>query len=155
MTTRIVNIPEGVAWNRPATTTSWQLTIFGAPRTKKNHGSVIQRGERLIHIPSAAYQVWEASATIRRPTLPEGERWPIPAVPLNLCAIIYRDALTGDLAGYVQGLCDFLQTRRIIANDKWIVALDGTRLGKDSKKPRVELILSRMDEIALALLNHG
>lgn len=43
----------------------WELVIIGAPRTKKNHGSRIQRGRRRYNIPSHQWTSWVRSARIR------------------------------------------------------------------------------------------
>lgn len=43
----------------------WHLVIFGAPRTKKNHGSRIQRGRKRYNIPSEAWTEWLHGARIQ------------------------------------------------------------------------------------------
>lgn len=122
--------------------TRYQLTISGAPRTKKNHGSVIQRGKRRFHIPSAAWSRWVAAADI----FWNGGRLGALSQPLidesvNCRALFYRDADRGDAVGYYQGLADLLEKRGIVADDRQIVSWDGSRLLKDATNPRVELTL--------------
>lgn len=112
--------------------------LGGAPRTKKNHGKVIQRGGRKFHVQSDAYQAWNLKAILdlkRQCDLPPF------VVPINLRATFYRHAEVGDLCGYLQALGDTLENAGIIANDKLIAGFDGSRLDKDAKYPRVVVIL--------------
>lgn len=121
------------------------LHIPGAPRTKKNHGTVIQRGRRRFHVPSDAWTAWATAAafaiapTVRRhaPRLP----FP-PAVQLNCAALFFRHARVGDAVGYYQGLADLLERAGVVENDVSIVSWDGSRLLKDAQRPRVELVLT-------------
>jgi Holliday junction resolvase RusA-like endonuclease len=64
------------------------------------------------------------------------------SAPVALAAVFYRDRASGDLMGYVQGLCDLLQHCGIILNDRQVASLDGTRLDKDAGNPRVEISLT-------------
>lgn len=122
------------------------LTIYSAPRTKKNHGSVVVRGGRKFHIPSKAWTDWVTDCTVifevGCPLVPKGG-W---AVPLNATALFYRDRDVGDAVGYYQGLADLLEKRGVVANDKWIRSWDGSRLLKDAANPRVELTLTPVSE---------
>ncbi len=126
-----------------------KLTIYGAPRTKKNHGYTAKvRGRdgrtRRYHMPSAAWQKWAKTASI--------EGWdPVPAMwtiahPINCQAIFYRDATRGDAVGYYQGLADLLEQRGVVADDRWIVSWDGSRLDKDKDNPRVEVELVSVED---------
>lgn len=121
------------------------LLISGAPRTKKNHGRVIQRGRRRFHIPSDAWTMWsrlgalELAQILRR----ESRMFPIAkSVNLNCRALFYRDALMGDAVGYYQGLADLLQYAGVLEDDVSLVSWDGSRLLKDADRPRVELLLT-------------
>lgn len=129
------------------------LRVVGAPRTKKNHGTVVWRmrkGKRhKYHVPSAAWSKWVVTAHI---VGNHGEgcdeyEWPpightLPAQPYNCAAVIYRDADRGDTVGYMQGLADLLEKRGVLVDDKHIRTWDGTRLEIDPKNPRVELTLT-------------
>jgi hypothetical protein len=121
---------------------TWTLTVHGAPRTKKNHGSVIQRGKRRFHIPSAAWTNWAATAPVIYQSC--GVPTPPVGVKVNCRALFYRDAERGDAVGYYQGLADLLEKRGVVANDRLIVSWDGSRLLKDSANPRVELVLEEV-----------
>lgn len=127
---------------------TWSLVIYGAARTKKNHGSVIVRGGRKFHIPSAAWTRWVAECQmVYTPDYTEGLLVASGgiAVPLNVTALFYRDRATGDAVGYYQGLADLLERRGIVANDRYLVSWDGSRLLKDAQNPRVELTLTPID----------
>jgi Holliday junction resolvase RusA-like endonuclease len=120
---------------------TWLLTVHGAPRTKKNHGSVIQRGNRRFHIPSAAWTNWATDAPL---TYRYATHAPPIGVNVNCRALFYRDALRGDAVGFYQGLADLLEKRGIVTDDKVIVSWDGSRLLKDADRPRVEVQLEEV-----------
>jgi len=114
------------------------LSLASAPRTKKNHGSVIVRRGRKLHVPSAAWFSWMHA--IRRANLQRLPRERLPqlaARPYNCAATFYRDRDIGDAVGYYQGLADLLQALLVVPDDKWLVAWDGSRLTLDRQCPRV------------------
>lgn len=114
-----------------------RLVVPGAPRTKKNHGSVIVQQGRPKHIPSDPWMRWRDGAM---------ERMRVPGMlpdrPYNVAALFYRDSDTGDAVGYYQGLADLLQEAGVVSDDKWLVSWDGSRLRKDAAQPRVELVIA-------------
>ena len=131
---------------RPGESISFVLPVV--PRTKKNHGSVIQRGGRKFHIPSEPYREMEALikseaglAMVRLERWVAGA-WLGLAQPLNCAAIFYRDALRGDAVGYYQALADALEAAGVVANDKWITQWDGSRLAKDATRSRIEVTIT-------------
>ena len=131
---------------RPGESISFVLPV--TPRTKKNHGSVIKRGERKFHIPSEAYTTMESQVVewVRQNVKP-GVASTLYACqpitqPLNCAAIFYRDADRGDAVGYYQGLADALESAGIVDNDRWITQWDGSRLAKDANRPRIEVTLT-------------
>ena len=133
---------------RPGESITFVLPV--TPRTKKNHGSVIKRGERKFHIPSEAYTTMESQVVewVRQNVKP-GVASTLYACqpitqPLNCAAIFYRDANRGDAVGYYQGLADALEAAGIVADDKWITQWDGSRLRKDANRPRIEVTLTAL-----------
>ncbi len=122
---------------RAATGLSWSFTILGPPRTKKNHGKRLQRGDQLLQVPSDAYMAWNTHAIVQLKNQKRG----VIRDNLNCRAMFFRHALVGDAVGFYQGLADTLQDAGVIEDDAQIVAWDGTRLKKDSVNPRVELTL--------------
>jgi len=121
------------------------LTLYGIPRTKKNSGRIVPRGKRHIILPSEAWETWcKAVAPVLRSTLNSYGLQPI-AQPVNCRALFFRDAERGDAVGFYQGLADLLEHAGAVVNDKWIVTWDGSRLLKDAKRPRVELVLEPIE----------
>ena len=139
---------------RPGESITFVLPV--TPRTKKNHGKVVQRGARKFHVPSDAYREMEGQIVMWAHDIPGYvEHWNVRvgcavwcacelflAQPLNCCAIFYRDADRGDAVGYYQGLADALEAAGVVADDKWIKQWDGARLEKDAGRPRIEVTLT-------------
>ncbi len=126
-----------------------QFVLLGAPRTKKNHGRVIVRGDRRFHVQSEAHEKWHDEAMVRLVTLRAtwlAARIPLPiAEPVHVQAMFWRDRRSGDLVGFQQALGDLLQDAGIIADDKLIESWDGTRLNtKVALTPRIEVEIRRM-----------
>lgn len=130
-----------------------KFTIDGAPRTKKTSNRIVRAGKRLRVLPSAQHQAWAESAILQLRTQkgaagPRGMSaalgaWPFSNQrPMNLRAIVYRDAKRGDLIGYLQAICDALERAGVIENDRLIEAFDGSRQTVDRARPRVELELT-------------
>lgn len=125
-----------------------RIVVLGPPRTKKTSNQGMRTGSRcpacglrkgpIRVFPSKAWRRWVNKAAILGP---DGKLWwqRLPDRPYRLKAIFYRDADRGDLVGYEQGLADFLETRNIISDDKWIRSWDGSRLEVDHRRPRVEV----------------
>lgn len=113
------------------------------PRTKKNHGQIIQVRGRPVMLPSPEYRAWEdgcARASLYDRTAPAI------TYPVNCEARIYRDRNTGDAVGYYQAIADCLEHLGVVQNDRLIVSWDGTRLLKDDACPRVEITLTAVAE---------
>lgn len=120
------------------------FTIRGAPRTKKNHGRVIQRGRRKFHVQSEAHHNWHEAAMWQCADVRGGwEGFPL-MFPLRVTALFYRDRDVGDLVGYQQALADLLEDGGIIQNDRLIRSWDGTRLLKDAANPRIEISIEAL-----------
>lgn len=118
------------------------FTILGAPRTKKNHGRVVQRGRRKFHIQSEAHETWHTEAMWRLAEIRiANQAFPL-SVPVDVKAIFYRDRATGDFTGYAQALGDLLQDARIIENDRLIRSWDGSYLSRDPENPRIEITIT-------------
>lgn len=137
------------------------LTIPIAPRTKKTSNAVVfkrvatktlpsgfctrcRRAALPIVLPSEAFRDFQATA------LPHLRRqWrgrPPIAAPVCVNATFYREALRGDLVGYMQALADVLEAAGVLVNDRLIVAWDGTRMEKDAARPRIEIEIAILDE---------
>lgn len=117
----------------------YKYTIIGIPRTKKNSSRIVKRGKRKYIIPSPAFEKYQRTAKL----IGDKPKNPID-YPVNLKAIYYRERNIGDLVNFIQGTCDLLELWDVVKNDKWIMGLDGCRLSKDAKDPRVEIILTQL-----------
>ena len=124
-----------------------KLVIEGVPRTKKNGLRRIKRGRRIFTVPSAAHEAWEAIAV---PQLAKQFRAWARGLPmgapvdfaLNMRALVYRDRDVGDLLNYLAAVSDVLERAGVVANDRLIVSVDGSRLLLDRARPRVEIELT-------------
>jgi hypothetical protein len=145
------------------------VVLTGVPRTKKTSNRIVtinffdkrlKRMNKLNKIlPSEAHQEWFKAAMTTVPVLQnwarkEGIELPLKG-PVHVTAVFYRDALRGDLTGYMQAIADWMQapvtklrngvpkvTRQgagIIVDDGQIACWDGSRLEKDSINPRVDI----------------
>ncbi len=122
------------------------ITIPGHPATKKN--SLIMVPGRSLILPSRRWQAYQRAAlgTKRRPG-PLAIAWlgkETIMVPVNLQAVYWlRDKRQPDLLNLLAGTADLLQAARVIADDKQIISLDGSRIaGIDKANPRVEITLT-------------
>jgi len=126
------------------------FVIYGAPRTKKNHGrrKYSFRMKRTLNIPSEAYENWASIALkslplIRQQIADAGVKLPI-AADVNCAALFYRQADAGDACGFYQGLADWMEDVGILVDDVQVRQWDGARLRKDSKLPRIEVTLDEL-----------
>ncbi len=129
------------------------------PRTKKTSSRIVRIGGVNKILPSKAYMEWFNSAMrivpeIQRWAQKEGVELPLKG-PVHVEALFYRDALRGDLTGYMQAVADWMQSpviriingrpklyrdgANIIADDAQIESWDGSRLLKDAARPRIEI----------------
>lgn len=124
------------------------FTIYGTPRTKKNHGRRIKRGTRTYNVPSEAYEDWTAIARKSLPLIRQqiddaGVVLPITA-DVNCTAVFYRDADAGDAVGYYQGLADWLENVGVLKNDVQVRTWNGSELRKDTTLPRIVITLDEL-----------
>lgn len=117
------------------------LQILGRPITKKNSLRRIQRGKRVFSVGSEALIAWEQSAEIQL-----RNQWRRPAldVPVHMRAIVYRQTAVGDLLNYLAAVSDALEKAGVVTDDKLILSVDGSRLAKDAKRPRIEVEIEEM-----------
>lgn len=133
------------------------LVIFGAPRTKKNSQAIAtnQATGATFIAKDKKLQQWEKAARTQL-QLQWGAKPPI-AGPVQLRAMVYAEANRGDLLNYLAAVSDILQqhVKRIkgvkvllwsgvYVNDVQVKSVDGSRLLKDDKKPRVEIYVTEL-----------
>ena len=120
-----------------------RFTIYGAPRTLKNHGWRTKSGKQM---PSHSFAEWNKQAQMQLAVKRSGRdglrMW---TTEVNCRSLFFRDANTGDAVGYYQALADALEEGLIVANDRLIVSWDGSRLLKDAAHPRIEVELTPAD----------
>lgn len=120
------------------------LTIVGAPVTKKNSPRIFRskRTGKPFVMPSKCAVDWTDSAILQIARQHVGR--PIEA-HVNVAALVYRKKSTGDLLNYLAAIHDALEAAGVVANDRLIVSVDGSRLLKDASSPRVELTITLVD----------
>ena len=121
------------------------ITLYGAPRTKKNSSQFAPKGNtgRPLIFPSPAWRKWLSAV---KKNHGKTSLVTLPDVPYNCAALFYRDRLAGDAVGYYQGLADLLEEWGLLSNDKLITQWDGSRMLIDREFPRVELTLTPVSE---------
>ncbi len=143
-----------------------RVKLPGVPRTKKNSQRAIMVKESLKIIPSQAYVDWfneqMSRALIIRHQLREC------GIPLkckvSVSAHVYRESNTGDLLGYLEALADLIQADKwtkpkpgkpprqirtglgLIDDDKQIVNWDNSWPFVDAANPRIELVITTLEE---------
>lgn len=124
-----------------------KFLLPGTPRTKKTHNRIVKVRGRTLIIPSASHDSWlkavlpHLKAQLMRIRSTDPAACPV-TVPVNCCALIYREKAIGDAVGYFQAIADALEHAGAVENDRLIVSWDGSRLLKDAANPRVEVELS-------------
>lgn len=125
---------------------SLRLVVPGPPRTKKNHGRLIKVGGQPRMLPSKPWSDWckRVAPALERAMKAAG----VPPIsqPCNCSATFFREVATGDAVGFYQGLADVLEHGGVVANDRFIVSWDGSRLAKDRDRPRVEVTLTMLED---------
>jgi len=123
------------------------FTILGPPRTKKTSNRLVRAGGRARILPSKANVGWTNAAVLQLQAAFRkwsrgwvGGHGPV-SVPVNVRALIYRDANRGDAVGYYQAIADALEAAGVVENDRLCVSWDGSRLLVDRARPRVEITL--------------
>lgn len=124
----------------------FRFTIYGPPRTKKNKSRIINTGKRPILLPSESWEQFCRVGILQiRQQMSLHKIKPID-YPVNCKALFYRERNAGDASNYYNGLADVIEAAGLVTNDKWIVSWDGSRLKKDSTRPRVEFVLTPVEE---------
>ena len=137
-----------------------KLVVFGAPRTKKTSGRIVGSGPkchacgcrtgRPFLLPSEENVAWTKEAVKQMRQQLAGAAALM--IPVNCRALFYRERNTGDLVNYEQALADALEEAGIVENDRLIVSWDNSRLLKDAANPRIEILLSPVDDAAYSAL---
>lgn len=117
----------------------FSAVIEGPPRTKGNSPMLLKGSKFPRMLPGKNFRAWEKIALQQLWILTTRCSFVTIDEPVNVTAVFYRDRMAGDLDNYFKALGDVLQKAKILKNDRQIVSWNGSRLDKDSKRPRVVL----------------
>lgn len=127
------------------------IVFKGRPITKKNHGQIVKRGNKLGYIQSEAYRSYEDACL-----------WQLAGKKLHISGIIVVECKYylpnkrswPDLIGLLQATSDILTKAKVIDDDKWICSYgDSCIAGIDKDNPRAEIrIMDRKNKVLEALL---
>lgn len=125
-----------------------EYTVPGVVRVKKNSLRRIRRGDRMLTVSSAAHQAWENIAVLhlqsQRHQQVNVDAWGA----VNLRALIYLDRESGltNLDNLIASVMDALQKAEVVADDCLIRGFDGSRIRLDRKNPRVDIVLTPLED---------
>lgn len=121
-----------------------QLTLRGVPHTKKNSQRILRgTGGRRYVAPSETYMEYERACLyqIRRPRRAIAE-------PVNVRCLYYMpDRRRVDLVNLLEATDDILVRAGVLADDRAaiVAAHDGSRVLLDRQRPRVEIVIERIE----------
>ena len=121
------------------------ITIYGAPRTKKNSQRLVNVNGRSIPLPSKAYKDYEKAALAQ---IPNAFRLHIESL-CNVKCIYYMPARRAvDLNNLLEGTTDMLVRAGVLEDDnsRIVGGHDGSRVRHDKNRPRVEITISKLED---------
>jgi len=125
------------------------FTIPIKPVTKKNHSNIVTlKTGRTILLPSKAYIAFEKEVC-KFVKVEFGNKFTPIDFPVNIQAIYYQDSnRRADLCNYHAALHDALVKAKLLLDDnfKIIVSTDGSRVLVDKNNPRVEVMITKLEE---------
>lgn len=127
------------------------IVFKGRPITKKNHGQIVKRGNKLGYIQSEAYRSYEEACLWQL----DGKKLHISGIIVVECKYYLPNKRSWpDLIGLLQATSDILTKAKVIDDDKWICSYgDSCIAGIDKENPRVEIrIMDRKNKVLEALL---
>ena len=124
----------------------WCATLKGAPRTKKNHQQILKnRSGRPFVAPSKEFLVYQEQCLwqIRTPRRAISEA-------VNVKAVYYMpDHRRVDLTNLLEATDDILVKAGVLDDDcvSIVASHDGSRVLLDRLHPRVEIAITRLEEV--------
>ena len=125
------------------------ITLTGAPRTKKNSQRIIRIGRGSRILPSEAYLDYakecEAQLLVQR-AVNAGIDYPV-----NVCCVYFMPTRRKvDLVNLLEATCDILKENFVVLDDcaSIVAGHDGSRVEYDKLNPRVEIEITRIEEPA-------
>lgn len=144
-----------------------EITIYGRPATKKNHGQnvafygrtplvsmhpgamVPARSVRITCRPSEPFLLYQEDAAWQIKRQMRAQK-PFGADSrMNLRAIYWMPNRRSwpDLNGLLQATCDILQAAQVVENDQTFASFNGSEIaGIDKENPRVEIMITEREE---------
>lgn len=127
---------------------AFELTLTGAPRTKKNSQRIVNVGGFPKILPSAQYLMYEKECIEqilqhRKRLLHEITG------PVNVCCVYYMPSRRRvDLVNLLEATDDILVSGGILEDDncRIIASHDGSRVDYDKENPRVEITIGGPDD---------
>ena len=122
-------------------TANYELTIKGAPRSKKNSMQIVKFGNRPSLIPSAKYREYEkmAGEQITPPDAPIND-------PVNVKMLFYMPTHRRvDLSNLISACLDILVKYQVLEDDNCniVVTQDGSQVFYDKENPRTEVYITQ------------
>lgn len=127
------------------------IVFKGRPITKKNHGQIVKRGNKLGYIQSEAYRSYEDACLWQL----AGKKLHISGIVVVECKYYLPNKRSWpDLIGLLQATSDILTKAKVIDDDKWICSYgDSCIAGIDKENPWAEIrIMDRKNKVLEALL---
>ena len=127
------------------------IVFKGRPITKKNHGQIVKRGNKLGYIQSEAYRSYEEACLWQL----AGKKLHISGIVVVECKYYLPNKRSWpDLIGLLQATSDILAKAKVIDDDKWICSYGNSCIaGIDKDNPRAEIrIMDRKNKVLEALL---
>lgn len=127
------------------------IVFKGRPITKKNHGQIVKRGNKLGYIQSEAYRSYEEACLWQL----AGKKLHISGIVVVECKYYLPNKRSWpDLIGLLQATSDILTKAGVIDDDKWICSYGNSCIaGIDKDNPRAEIrIMDRKNKVLEALL---
>lgn len=116
-----------------------KFTINLPPITKKNHSTIVKKGNRTFLIPSKQYLEYEKACKFFMPRIETID------VPVNVKVLYYmKTQRKVDLTNLESALLDVLVKYQVLKDDnsKIVVSTDGSRVFYDKENPRTEVEIS-------------
>lgn len=127
------------------------IVFKGRPITKKNHGQIVKRGNKLGYIQSEAYRSYEEACLWQL----AGKKLHISGIVVVECKYYLPNKRSWpDLIGLLQATSDILTKAKVIDDDKWICSYGESCIaGIDKENPRAEIrIMDRKNKVLEVLL---
>lgn len=127
------------------------IVFKGRPITKKNHGQIVKRGNKLGYIQSEAYRTYEDACLWQL----AGKKLHISGIVVVECKYYLPNKRSWpDLIGLLQATSDILTKAGVIDDDKRICSYGNSCIaGIDKDNPRAEIrIMDRKNKVLEALL---